>query len=161
PGFVMSLFALFHNRQRPGHGEICDALAGNLCRCTGYGPIIAAAQQMYDIAPFDRFDAASERTAAILKGLAGGEMLGLAGDGCRFFAPRTIGELAELCELHPTACLLAGGTDVGLWVTKQQRRLDPVIYVGGVAELHHLAVSDGHIEIGAAVTYDRLLPLLA
>ncbi len=70
-------------------------------------------------------------------------------------------ELAALLLEHPGAVLLAGGTDVGLWVTKQHRRLDPVIYLGDVAELQRLSFGAAMIEIGAGVTYARLLPLLA
>jgi xanthine dehydrogenase small subunit len=161
PGFVMSLFALFHNQREPDRGAICDALAGNLCRCTGYGPIVEAAQRMYDPVPFDQFDANHAETVEALRRLQDGEGASVGLAGRRFFAPRRLAELAELYQRHPAACLLAGGTDVGLWVTKQHRTLDPVIYVGNVAELRSLSVENGEIAIGAAVTYDRLLPLLA
>jgi xanthine dehydrogenase small subunit len=73
----------------------------------------------------------------------------------------TANELARLLEEHPNAHLLAGGTDVGLWVTKQHRRLDPVIYLGRVRELLQLRVVDDQIEIGAAVTYSDLHDLIA
>src|SRR5262249_29927775 len=77
------------------------------------------------------------------------------------FAPRRAEELAALLTQYPDACLLAGGTDVGLWVTKQQRKLDPIIYMGEVEELKRLEIGPETIEIGAAVTYDRLLPVIA
>ena len=160
PGFVMSLFALFHERARPDRGEINDALAGNLCRCTGYGPIVAAAGHMYGSPRRDRFTAARAATLAELGRLQNGETITAGGASRRYFAPTRTGELARLADEHPTATLLAGGTDVGLWVTKQHRRLDPVIYVGNVAELQRIDVTDAHIDIGAAVTYADLHELI-
>ncbi|HTH97983.1 MAG TPA: xanthine dehydrogenase small subunit, partial [Stellaceae bacterium] len=164
PGFVMSLFALFHE---PGSGKlrrrrIDDALAGNLCRCTGYGPIIAAAAEMKDIADTDRFDESEAETLGALTALQAEPIQEIAtGDGRRWFAPRRVEALAELLLRFPEACLVAGATDVGLWVTKQHRRLDPVIYLGEVEELQRLEIGAETIEIGAAVTYRRLHQAIA
>ena len=74
-------------------------------------------------------------------------------DGKRYFAPRRLEDLAALCEQFPGACLLAGGTDVGLWVTSSTAIFDTLIYVGAVQELSGLEITDTHLEIGAAVTY--------
>ncbi len=161
PGFVMSLFALFHDGEPIDRQRIDDALAGNLCRCTGYGPIIAAAKQMRGRGTKDRFSKDAGKTVETLRGLRHKETAEVTGDGRRYFAPRSVDVLASLLLKHPGACLLAGATDVGLWVTKQHRRLDPVIYLGEVEELQRLSVGTNHIEIGAAVTYERLLPVLA
>jgi xanthine dehydrogenase small subunit len=162
PGFVMSLFALFHDGSRIDRQRIDDALAGNLCRCTGYGPIIAAAEQMRGGGAEDRFSKSARKTATDLLALRRDGMAEIAGsDGRRYFAPRKADELAALLQQHPGATLLAGGTDVGLWVTKQHRRLDPVIYLGEVEELQRLSLGATTIEIGAGVTYERLLPALA
>ncbi len=162
PGFVMSLFALFHEGGALDRQRIDDALAGNLCRCTGYGPIIAAAERMRASGSEDRFAAEAVQTAATLKALQHGDATKIKNaGGQRYFAPRKIDELASLALEHPDACLLAGGTDIGLWVTKQHRRLDPVIYLGEVEELQRLIVNAKNIEIGAAVTYGRLLPVIA
>ena len=161
PGFVMSLFALFHEKGRPSRRRIDDALAGNLCRCTGYGPIIAAAGRMKDIATSDRFDDRETTTIDSLRALQAKRANAIdTQDGRRWFAPRSADELAGLLTQYPDACLLAGATDVGLWVTKQQRKLDPIIYVGEVEELKRLEIGPETIEIGAAVTYDRLLPVI-
>ncbi len=159
PGFVMSLFALFHEVRRSDRPGLEDALAGNLCRCTGYSPIIAAAQRMYELDLRDQFDEAEARTVETLRALQEYEPLAIVetdGDNRRFFAPETADELARLLVEHPDACLLAGGTDVGLWVTKQHRRLDPVISVMRVRELRQLREADGQLEIGAAVAYSDL-----
>lgn len=160
PGFVMSLFALFHANSQLDRARVDDALAGNLCRCTGYGPIIAAAERMRQLGKHDRFDARERATADELRRLQRGRTVTFEGDGRRCTAPRRVDELVDVLAAHPDACILAGGTDVGLWVTKQHRRLDPIVYVGEVEELRRLAVTATHIEIGAAVTYSKLHALI-
>ena len=161
PGFVMSLFALYHEDRAPSRQRILDVLAGNLCRCTGYRPIIDAARRMYELGEGDHFGAREAETIAHLKALRGGERLAFTHRARRYFAPRRIEDLAALCEQFPSALLLAGGTDVGLWVTKQHRDLDTLIYVGEVEELTRLEVTDTHLEIGAAVTYTDAMDALA
>jgi xanthine dehydrogenase small subunit len=160
PGFVMSLFALYREQGQPDRNRIDDALAGNLCRCTGYGPIAAAAKAMKEHDQPDRFARQASRTLAVLKELDDGRTACLEGEGRRYFAPRSVDALAELLLKHPGATILAGGTDVGLWVTKQLRRLGPIIHVGQVAELQRITADDGWIEIGAGVSYARALATL-
>ena len=169
PGFVMSLFALYKSAQKPTRREINDALAGNLCRCTGYRPIVDAACRMYEngaaagnrhehwmncsfSSPTDAQPSASEREMIErLKSIERRDTLALAHGHRTYFAPTAQAELAALRAAHPDARILAGGTDVGLWVTKQLRELGTVIYVGRVAELLRIDVTDASIEIGAAV----------
>jgi xanthine dehydrogenase small subunit len=168
PGFVMSLFALYKTNDKPTRREIDDALAGNLCRCTGYRPIIAAAHAMYD-APASKDDwlvqasgdqgKASER-AKQLQTLVRDKGPGFGLGGPTFFSPLNIAEFAGLLSTYPDATILAGGTDVGLWVTKQHRDLPLIIYTGRVAELQQLEVTDAHIEIGAAVTITDAMPVI-
>ena len=157
PGFVMSLFALYQEPGTPDRNRIDDALAGNLCRCTGYGPIAAAAKAMKAGAKPDRFAQRAQQTIAALKALDDGAMVSLEADGCRYFAPRSINALAKLMVEFPGATILAGGTDVGLWVTKQLRRLDPIISIGEIEALKQITVDDRWIEIGAAATYTDAL----
>ncbi|WP_405231396.1 xanthine dehydrogenase small subunit [Lentisalinibacter salinarum] len=161
PGFVMSLFALYRNRRDPSRREIDDALAGNLCRCTGYRPIVEAARRMYD---YESDLPADGDTRAGLRSLAddpaGAGMLALEHDGRRYYAPTTASGLAALLAEYPDACLLAGGTDVGLWVTKQHRELDTVIYVGRVRELAEVSADGEWLSIGAAVTLTDAMPPL-
>jgi xanthine dehydrogenase small subunit len=157
PGFVMSLFALYQEKGEPDRNRIDDALAGNLCRCTGYGPIAAAAKSMKAGGQADRFARGARKTVAALKALDDGAMAGLESDGRRYFAPRSADALAELLLEYPGATILAGGTDVGLWVTKQLRRLGPIISIGEVADLKRISVDQRWIEIGAAVTYTEAL----
>ncbi|HEY0302426.1 MAG TPA: xanthine dehydrogenase small subunit, partial [Rhizomicrobium sp.] len=152
PGFVMSLYAHYLNGGATDAPSVRNALAGNLCRCTGYGPIVEAAQRMND-AP----RAAPKAQAT----LADGESLALASAGRRFFAPRTISELASLVLAHPDATVLGGATDVGLWVTKKLQVLPTVISVMSVAELSRIAETPDVLEIGAAVTYSAAQTVLA
>jgi xanthine dehydrogenase small subunit len=159
PGFVMSLFVLFHDGKPIDRPRIDDALAGNLCRCTGYGPIIAAAEGMGSAGAADRFARNEKKTLAALDAIK--DPTPSSPGPRRYFAPRHVDELAEILLRHTDACILAGGTDVGLWVTKQHRRLDPVVYVGEVEELQRLEIRERSIEIGAGVTYSRLLPVIA
>lgn len=160
PGFVMSMFALYKSDVSPSRRDIDDALAGNLCRCTGYKPIVDAAVQMYEQAPSATDDWLYASAGAdlddrdrieALQSLQTGDVLRVSGAGRQFYAPRNVSDLAALCERIPTATILAGGTDVGLWVTKQYRELDVVIYTGGVAELVEITTGKSHLEIGAAV----------
>ncbi len=169
PGFVMSLFALYKSNPAPGRAEINDALAGNLCRCTGYRPIVDAAQAMYALgkaippaeqnwisAPSgDRSRPAARSEAALaaqLKTLKRRKGWVLSHPGGTFHSPRTADELAALRERLPEARILAGGTDVGLWVTKQYRALGDIIYLGNVADLQQVEARDDVIDIGAAVS---------
>ncbi len=155
PGFVMSLFALYETDAEPSRQDIDDALSGNLCRCTGYRPIVAAAQAMYG---YDGNSAPIYRDA--LKSIKRTEMLVVERGGRRFLAPRTTDELAAACSEYPAATLLAGGTDVGLWVTKQHRDLDTVIYTGAVRELATVETTASHIEVGAGASLSDAAPLI-
>jgi len=160
PGFVMALFALHHTDRNPQDAAIHDALAGNLCRCTGYRPILDAARAMAADRAEDRFDRAEAGIVALLTSIQRDGALAVTGGGNSFHAPRTVDELAALAAAHPDATLVAGATDVGLWVTKQGRSLPTLIHLAEVAELHRIEESVDRLEVGAAVTYSELLPVL-
>ena len=156
PGFVMSLWGLYLQHERDGltptARQIDDALSGNLCRCTGYRPIIDAAKCMGKL-PAVQFDRASIATA--LRPLQRTQALSVSHQGQTFHAPQTLAQLAQLrCDL-PKARILAGSTDVGLWVTKQLRDLGDILYLGQVQELKQISVADGWLDIGAAVTLEK------
>ena len=150
PGFVMSLFALYQATQAPTRTAINDALAGNLCRCTGYRPIVDAAEAMFRAAPVR--ESLSELRAQ-LQSLAGQPALTFAPAGRYYTAPTTLDELAAARLAHPDARILAGGTDVGLWVTKQHRDLPALIYVGNVADMKRIARTATYLEIGAGASF--------
>jgi xanthine dehydrogenase small subunit len=161
PGFVMSLFALYHAGTAPDRQAANEALAGNLCRCTGYRPILDAAREACAGAPADMFAAHAAETAARLRALASDEPLEFSAEGGHFLAPRTMEQFAASVQGHPEATILAGGTDVGLWVTKLHRALPSVIAVERVAELARIETRDGVLAIGAGVTYEDALASIA
>ncbi|MDP8985476.1 MAG: xanthine dehydrogenase small subunit [Pseudomonadota bacterium] len=168
PGFVMSLFALYLNRDTAEREDIVAALAGNLCRCTGYRPIIDAGMRQWEYpapARWSREDAHSAPHVEALQAIARGAEPAASLRYPDYHAPRTLTELSDALEARPDALVLAGGTDVGLWVTKQLRDLPPLIYVGDVAELARIErrdVAHGRRElwIGAAVTLTDAWPAL-
>ncbi len=160
PGFVMAMFAFFHSGEAAVDATIHDMLAGNLCRCTGYRPIVDAVKQAADDTG-DRFAAAEADMLAALDGLpgeaAGGNFEGAAQT---FHAPRTLDELLSLRADHPDAYILAGGTDLGLLVSKERRALETVIHVSAVDELAYVRRTEAHLEIGAAATYTDALGVI-
>ena len=162
PGFAMSLWDLYNaceaEDSRPDAARIRGALTGNLCRCTGYRPIIEAGERMFDrpALALDR-DVLRKQLLALQRATT----LDYAHDGERFLAPRTLAELLELRQRHPEATLLAGGTDVGVWVNKRFRALGPVLHLGEVAELRRVREEDGALHIGAAVSLTDAFAALA
>jgi xanthine dehydrogenase small subunit len=161
PGFVMSLFTLYQGNGKPGRQEIVDQIAGNLCRCTGYRPIVDAAVKACSGSPADRWARKARETAAQLGALDDGTDLFI-GDAQSFFAaPARAEALAALTFEHPEATIVAGSTDVGLWVTKQLRVLPKIIHLGRVRELRSIAESDATLSLGATVTYAEAHPYLA
>ncbi|HLF21350.1 MAG TPA: xanthine dehydrogenase small subunit [Aestuariivirga sp.] len=161
PGFVMALFTLYHSGRRPSRQEIVDHIAGNLCRCTGYRPIIDAGLDSCTGKAVDRWAREEKRAAAQLAGLNDGSDA-FVGDEASFIAvPANGSTLASLAARHPDATIVAGATDVGLWITKQLRGLPKIIHVSGVAELHEIADSRDMLSLGAAVTFAEAEPYLA
>ncbi|QBE62912.1 xanthine dehydrogenase small subunit [Pseudoduganella lutea] len=155
PGFAMSLWGMYLKVEgrTPERKEIDDCLSGNLCRCTGYRPIIDAARRMTELPSVD-FD--TTELAVQLQALKRDKLAVYAANGQTFYAPRTLEELAQLRADYPTATLLAGSTDVGLWITKQMRVLTDIIYLGHVEALKSSVSLDGQmLEIGAGVALDE------
>lgn len=178
PGFVMSMLAMYKSAQPPDREAIDVALAGNLCRCTGYRPIIDAAENMHSLAvqapnphsPWldDGWSATPDETAtqhrntliAQLRALQPNESLEI-GDGIRqCFVPQTLDELDALLAAHPKSTLLAGGTDVGLWVTKLYRDLGTQVYLGEVDALKTITTESEALVFGAMVTFTDAMPAL-
>ena len=165
PGFTMSLFGLFKNASRPPASAIEDAISGNLCRCTGYRPIVAAAHAMYDAPQLadwracgvaddgSRVTTAEEsRLAASIASLAEAGTLAYEAQGRRWWSPRSVDALAALLVEHPKARVVAGATDVGLWITKHHRDVGDIVYTGDVDELRAIRETETHLCIGAAAT---------
>ena len=150
PGFVMSGFALQKNNCDPQHQDIEKHLAGNLCRCTGYRPIIEAMQQSCGVYT-DQFTRAEPQTVARLKSLQHAQAAELS-KANRCLLPKTVQQLALLYQQNPQARLLAGGTDLALTITQQFQTLPLIISLNQVDELKTISVTDSHIRIGAMAT---------
>jgi xanthine dehydrogenase small subunit len=173
PGFVMSMWALYENQPAdaglPTRDEINAALSGNLCRCTGYRPIVEASQKMFDYPQYPRVTLERAAIADTLRGLqrpdtfeyGAPDARGAAFGSSTFRAPVTLDAFATLRAAHPQARLLAGSTDVGLWVTKQFRDLGDILYIGNVAELKTIERDAQTLTIGAAVTLEDAYAALA
>ncbi len=155
PGFVMSLFAMYHNEPERDveRTDIDLGLAGNLCRCTGYAPIVRAAEQALKADRKDHFTENKARYIEQLESIQASVGLEISSENGSFYAPRSSNELCALLQAHPQAVMVAGATDVGLWVTKQYRKLDTVIYLGAVTELTQIDDDGNYLRIGAAVSY--------
>jgi len=134
PGFIVSM-AVAHAEDDRNHDE---ALAGNLCRCTGYAPIIRAAESVADLP-------------------VPGYMIEQADDS----QSQTLDAFADWYAKNPDAVLVGGATDVGLWVTKQLRDLPKIAFLSSVAGLGGHSVTEKEIRIGAAVTISEMIPIIA
>ena len=162
PGFVMAMFALRKTRvDLPSEDAIDEGLAGNLCRCTGYAPIVRAMHAAYAGEAADRFDAEVAGTLGALHELEDGRDLVVETEGRVFHAPASIESLARTLLAHPDATLIAGSTDVGLWATKQFRRMDRIVSLGRVPGLATISETAEAVRIGAGVTYADAAPVLA
>ena len=138
PGFIGSMVTAHRNGRR----DFDDALAGNLCRCTGYAPIIRAAE------------AASHANIPDWVQDIPPEV------GASALSPETSDELAAWYEANPNGTLIAGATDVGLWVTKQLKELTDIAFLHRCRDLQHIEDLGDHLRIGAGVTMAQLLPVL-
>ena len=156
PGFAMSLFGLYQNRVRQGHtvdrAMAEEHLSGNLCRCTGYRAIIDAACSL------GHYPAPQQDEAATLALL---QSIPAQAEDSAYAQPRSLLQLLTLRAAHPQAQVVAGCTDVGLWVTKQHRRFARVLDTTAVAELRNIEQMKDGLRIGAAVTLEAAYAALA
>jgi xanthine dehydrogenase small subunit len=169
PGFVMSMWSSYERYQacgqRPSRQQMADELAGNLCRCTGYRTILDAGARMFDLPPV-ALDTAP--VLNVLQALARDEPLVYAAPNLQaggridhFHAPHSVDALAALLEAQPAARLVAGATDVGLWVNKLFRDLGDIVYLGEVDELRRIEAVDGALRIGAGASLEGAWRALA
>ena len=157
PGFVMTLYTAYQNGSGLAPEEVDDTIAGNLCRCTGYRPIVAAAASLNDTGHKNRHNDDLD----LLFGLDSGEDVCCDKDGSQFMVPATSASFAKLYAEHPDATIIGGATDVGLWVTKQHRKLEKMIWTGGVTGFDAINDDGDFIRINPAVTHQQLLSYVA
>ena len=146
PGFVMSAYAFSAGGETADADTIHEALAGNLCRCTGYRPIVDAMTKVAGLAVEPAPSVPARTASAVFDGA--------------FFAPRSLDELLKLRKAHPEAMLLAGGTDLGLLAGHRRQPPKEIIHLAHVPELAAIASDKESITLGAAVTYAQAMPLL-
>ena len=161
PGFVMALYGLWMQNPRPDMGAIETALQGNLCRCTGYEPIVKAAFAASEAGGqhMDALAVERERITAILAAIPATRVELARGDD-RAILPADAADLAQVLAEHPKATIVAGATDVGLWVTKFLRDISPAVFIGHLQDLKKIQITPGHITIGAGVTYSEFEPFI-
>lgn len=162
PGFVMSLWNVYLKHQalnsRPDQAEIRDALSGNLCRCTGYKPIIEAGEAMMDYPQSELNYQTIERQ---LREISTSDALHYTSQGQHFYAPKSLRALIDLKAQYPDATLLAGATDIGLWVNKLFKDPGDIIYLGEVDALKQIKDDNRTITIGAGVSLNEAFAAIA
>tara|TARA_Y100000590_G_scaffold327231_2_gene371506 strand:- start:363 stop:1799 length:1437 start_codon:yes stop_codon:yes gene_type:complete len=149
PGFVMSLFAMYKNHSSYKDDTIKDAIQGNLCRCTGYRPIIDAAKSLNKESKFDDFSRNKKITLSLLKKIKQRNINIISGKK-KYFAPKSVNELKIILKQNPNSILISGGTDVSLIVTKERKDLNSLIYMNSIDELNYIKNNNNYIEVGAS-----------
>ncbi|MFM6989930.1 MAG: FAD binding domain-containing protein, partial [Rhodoferax sp.] len=172
PGIVMSLVNLVQLKPKPARNEITDALSGNLCRCTGYRPIIDATEKACEPGTGLKLDDSADLPLLVEIRRATTPTLSLEGDiivqpvvrtrkGNEFVSPATVAEVADYLVKHPSATLLAGSTEIGLQVNKQFTRPEHIVYLGNVTALKQVQDQGKHWRIGAVVPLSQIESLVA
>ena len=160
PGFVMSLYTAYRNREDLSHQAACDTLAGNLCRCTGYGPILAAAADIGALAAQAPESAEDIKEREGLLEIRPTAQVTIEAGEATAYLPTNSDELAAACLANPDATIVAGATDIGLWVTKQHRVLRKAIFLHLVDDLKYIEAGDDGVTIGAGASYADAIDVL-
>ena len=151
PGFTMSLFSMQKNYKLINNKIIEEALSGNLCRCTGYRPIIDAAKSLNNKKDKDHFKKNQNKTIQLLKKIKDIH-IEINYEGRKFFAPKTIPNLKRILKKYPNAKILSGGTDLSLEVTKFRKDIETIISLNSINKLNFVKKNKNLIEIGATVS---------
>ncbi len=149
PGFVMSLFSMFKKYSKFKDDVIKDSISGNLCRCTGYKPIIKAAESLKNKKKIDHFSQDIKNTIKLLKKI-NNKSIAIYKKDKRYFAPRYIQELKKILKKNINANFLSGGTDLSLSITKDRKDINSIIYMNFIRELNYIKSNDEYIEVGAS-----------
>ena len=147
PGFVMSIFAMSKNKKNNNKDDIKDAISGNLCRCTGYRPIIDAAKNIKKKYS-DEFYKNSKKTINLLKKIHSKSII-IENKNKKYFAPKTINELRTVIQKNPDSEFLSGGTDLSLKVTKDRQEIKKIINLNNIKELNFIKTNKNEIIFGS------------
>ena len=148
PGFVMALFSMFKQYSKFNNDIINDSIAGNLCRCTGYQPIIKAAKSLKNKNKIDQFSTNIKNTIKLLKKI-NNKSITIYKREKRYFAPRYVQELKKILKKNVNADFLSGGTDLSLGITKERKDINSIIYMNSIRELNYINNNNKYIEVGA------------
>ncbi len=151
PGFVMSLFAMQKNYSSYNNENIKDSISGNLCRCTGYRPIIDAAKSLNNKSHSDKFVKNKKKIINLLKKIKP-ENININNRSKKYFAPRTISELKKIIKDYPNSKFLSGGTDLSLIVTKERKDINNIISLNSINELNFIEKKNEYIIVGASTS---------
>ena len=149
PGFVMSLFSMFKQHSNLKNDVIKDSISGNLCRCTGYQPIIKAAKSLKNKNKIDHFSKNKKDIIFLLKKINNKSIV-IYQKGKKYFAPRHVQELKKIIKKNINSDFLSGGTDLSLTVTKKQKEIRSIIYMNSISELSYIKNNSKYIEVGAS-----------
>ena len=151
PGFVMSLFAMYKNFSSYNNERICDSISGNLCRCTGYRPIIDAAKSLNKVSKLDQFYNNRKKTLKLLKKIDS-KNLSIKNGNKKYFSPKNINQLKKIIKKNPNSIFLSGATDLSLQVTKERKEINNIISLNSIKELKFIKKKNGNIEVGASTS---------
>ncbi len=151
PGFTMSLFSMHKNNKLINNEIVEEALSGNLCRCTGYRPIIDAAKSLNNKNDLDQFKKDKIKTIKLLKNIKSTD-IEINNKGKKFFAPKTISNLKKILNKYPDAKILSGGTDLSLEVTKFRKEIKTIISINSIEKLNFIKKNRNLLEIGATTS---------
>lgn len=157
PGIIMSMFALYKNYNNPTREQIDDALTGNLCRCTGYRPIVEAAAKSCVHNCVDHFSSDEKKVVDLLKSISK-ESIHIQTDKQKYFRPASLGEAISLKHQHPESIIISGATDIALRITKGHELLKEIIDLSGIDELKKITETESTITIGAGVLINEIMP---
>jgi len=154
PGFIMSLFSMFKNNKNYNSELIKDSISGNLCRCTGYRPIIDAAKSLNKVSKNDQFSKNKRKIIKLLKKINSKNIF-IKNEDKTFFSPKTIQDLKNIIQKNSNFNLLAGGTDLSLKVTKERKEISCIINLKEIKELDFIKINKKYIEVGAATSLTK------
>ena len=149
PGFIMSLFSMFKKNSKFKDEEIKDSISGNLCRCTGYQPIIKAAKSLKNKKKIDQFSKNKKNIISLLKKINNRSVV-IYNKGKKYYAPRYVAELKKILKKNYDVNFLSGGTDLSLVVTKERKDISSIIYMNSIRELNYIKNNNKYIEVGAS-----------
>jgi len=149
PGFVMALFSMFKKYSSFKEDVIKDSISGNLCRCTGYNPIIKAAKSLNRQNKIDHFSKNIKSTIKLLK-IINKKSIKIYKNDKKYFAPKNVKELKEILKKNINTNFLSGGTDLSLNITKERKDINSIVYMNSISELNYITNNNKYIEVGAS-----------